>query len=187
MSSPIQLVDYVPEEVHFEVNPAYRTDKEQAGSVKEPDDVDVTLEVDWSDPEPPNGSDKSDGERNSSEVLYLSLTVQVSGNEDFSDGWPYRIRLQHSGLFERAAPEDLFDEGEGDGYLTQTIASCISILYGTVRSEIASLTAQTPYGKFLLPAFPPLEVARELVQDQQSTVAKEEDAYSEGDSPKNSR
>jgi preprotein translocase subunit SecB len=178
MPPPIQLVDYVPEEFHFEVNPAYRNDPELAQSfAEEGEEGSVSIDVDWSDPEVPTASEGGDSE---DEVLFFNLTIYVNENEDFEEENSYRIQLRLSGLFQRTPPDELFDNREGEeDYLLHTLSSCISMLYGTARSEIASMTSQAPYGKFLLPPVSPVQIARSIVKDNEGDVSHSSDAAQE--------
>ncbi len=162
MTPPIQLIDYVPEDLHFEVDPAYRLDAERAEEIVEVDPS-VSIDVDWSDPEGPPDADV-DGIDHPDEAFIFNLTVFVNDDEDAKG--TYRIRLRLSGFFQRTAPDRLFDDEDADDdYLAHTLSSCISMLYGAARSELASLTSQTPYGKLLLPPVSPMQAARSVLED----------------------
>lgn len=163
MPPPIQLIDYVPEEYHFEVDPAYRLDPERAEEVME-DEPTVSIDMDWSDPEVPTEADVEEADH-PDEVFFFNLTVLVN-DEDDAEG-TYRIRLRLSGLFQRATPTQLFDdEGAENDYLAHTLSSCISMLYGAARNELATMTSQTPYGKFLLPPVSPMQVALSVLEEE---------------------
>lgn len=175
MTPPVQLVDYVPESVHFDINPAYRLDPEQAESIGQQVEPDVSLDVHWSSPEDLDASESED-ETQSDEVLFCTLAVHVNDGEDLAENQAYRIHLQIAGLFQRTAPEALFDEDEGDDYALHTLSSCISMLYGTARSEIASMTSQTPYGKFLLPSISPAQAAAHVLDEEEEEAVANESA-----------
>lgn len=167
MPLPIQLLDYVPEDFHFEVNPAYRLDSEHAQTLaEEGEEASISIDVDWSDPEVPSTTEGEEEEGATDEVLFFNLTVYVNDEDDFGEQNFYRLRLRLSGLFQRSAPNELFDDEEdGSDYLLHTLSSCISMLYGTARSEIASITSQAPYGKFILPPVSSVQVARSVLKE----------------------
>jgi preprotein translocase subunit SecB len=162
MPPPIQLIDYVPEEYHFEVDPAYRLDPERAEEILE-EEATVSIDVDWSDPEVPPEAEVEEVDH-PDEAFIFNLTVLVN-DEDGAKG-AYRIRLRLAGMFQRAAPAQLFDDEDADnGYLAHTLSSCISMLYGAARNELATMTSQTPYGKFLLPPVSPMQAALSVLED----------------------
>jgi len=162
MPPPIQLIDYVPEEYHFEVDPAYRLDPERAEEILE-DEATVSIDVDWSDPEVPPEADVDEVDH-PHEAFIFNLTVLVNDDDDATG--TYRIRLRLSGMFQRAAPAQLFDDENADNdYLAHTLSSCISMLYGAARNELATMTSQTPYGKFMLPPVSPMQAALSVIED----------------------
>jgi preprotein translocase subunit SecB len=164
MPPPIQLIDYVPEEYHFEVDPAYRLDPERAEEILEEEPT-VSIDVDWSDPEVPPEADTEEVDH-PDEAFIFNLTVLVNDDDDAKG--TYRIRLRLSGMFQRAAPARLFDDEDTDNdYLAHTLSSCISMLYGAARNELATMTSQTPYGKFLLPPVSPMQAARSVLEDNE--------------------
>ena len=170
MTPPIQLIDYVPEDLHFEVDPAYRLDAERAKEIVE-EEPSVSIDVDWSDPEVPPDADV-EGIDHPDEAFIFNLTVLVNDEEDAKG--TYRIRLRLSGFFQRTAPAQLFDDEEADDdYLAHTLSSCISMLYGAARSELASLTSQTPYGKLLLPPVSPMQAARSVLEGEDEGMREE--------------
>lgn len=164
MPAPIQLIDYVPEEYHFEVDPAYRLDPERAEEILK-EEATVSIDVDWSDPEVPPEADVGEIDH-PDEAFIFNLRVLVNDDDDTKG--PYRIRLRLSGMFQRTAPAQLFDDEDADNdYLAHTLSSCISMLYGAARNELATMTSQTPYGKFLLPPVSPMQTARSVLEDNE--------------------
>ncbi len=176
MPPPIRLLDYVPEAIEYEVNPAYRSDPEQAEQVTEEGHPTVSIDVDWSDPEIPDGAKE---EEEPDEMLFCTLTVHIN-DENLEETDAYYVNLRLAGLFQRTAPENLFEaEQEGENYLLHTLSSCISMLYSTARSEIASMTSQTPYGKFLLPSISPMQAAESVIEDNNDDSLEEEETEEE--------
>jgi hypothetical protein len=47
------------------------------------------------------------------------------------------------------------------------------MLYGAARSELASLTSQTPYGKLLLPPVSPMQAARSVLEGEDEERGEE--------------
>ncbi len=130
MSPPIQLIDYVPEEYHFEADPAYRLDPERAEEILD-EEPSVSIDVDWSDPKVPPDADAEEGDH-PDEAFIFNLTVLVNDEDDA--GGTYRIRLRFPGMFQRAAPDQRLDDEDADNdYLAHTLSSCISMLYGAAR------------------------------------------------------
>jgi preprotein translocase subunit SecB len=171
MSPPIQLIDYVPEEYHFEVDPAYRLDPERAEEILK-EEATVSIDVDWSDPEVPSEADVEEVDH-PDEAFVFNLTVLVNDADD--TGGTYRIRLRLSGIFQRTAPAQLFNDEDADNdYLAHTLSSCISMLYGAARNELATMTSQTPYGKFLLPPVSPMQVARSVLEENSEEAEADE-------------
>ena len=178
MPTPIRLIDYVPEEYHFEVDPAYRVDTESAEEILEDDPI-VSIDVDWTNPEVPPEADTEDIEH-PDEAFVFHLTVGV--NDDDDAGGPYRIRLRLSGIFQRAAPAQLFDDEDADNdYLAHTLSSCISMLYGAARNELATMTSQTPYGKFLLPPVSPMRAAQSVLEENTGDIQEEDGAQADAE------
>lgn len=169
MPPPIQLLDYVPERIDFDVNPAYRSDPEQAEEVAQDGRPAVSIDVDWSTPAVPEDQEEVADDDHPDEILYCTLTVYLN-EEEFTENHAYYANLRLAGLFQRTAPEALFEtEEEAEDYDVRTLSACISMLYGTARSEIASMTSQAPYGKFLLPSVSPAQAAQSVLEGNDDT------------------
>lgn len=178
MPPPIQLLDYVVDTFHLDVNPAYaEQSKDEVQALLETNRVNVDIEVNWTDPEQPDLVDLKASEDNAEEdapgeVFLFHLTILVNDNDDFTDESLYRIRLRLAGMFSRP-PVGALNTGsagaerpDDDEYLLHTIASCTSMLYGSARNVVSSMTSQAPYDKLLLPPISPLQIASRVLSDE---------------------
>jgi preprotein translocase subunit SecB len=173
MSPPIQMLDYVVDHFHVDVNRAYREDTERVRELIGQDKSGINLEVDWSQPRPPSEVEVGAGEKKSSvEIFPVNLTIYVNDQEEFEESNLYRIRLRLAGLFQRsvrtALAEDNADCPTEEDYMRHTLSSCISMLYGAARNVISSTTSQSPYEKLLLPPVSPMGIAVRVVEGQDS-------------------
>jgi hypothetical protein len=169
---PIQLLDYVVEQFHFDAPPV-RDLPEKDATESDRSDLALNLEVRWDDPKPTEETsvgeardasiDDASGEGGgpATEVFPLDLVIRINDEDEFEERL-FTIRLVLAGLFVRIAPGE--DDSAPDDYLVHTVATGISMLYGSARQIVSSMTSQSHHDKILLPAISPFRIAQRVVE-----------------------
>lgn len=140
--APIQLLEYVTEEVAFEVNPTYRT-----GSAEEGQGETFAIQ--------PEVLSYPEGE----EAGELRLTVAL--NDEGDPFRYYRLRMTVLGRFKHVDPNPPVDRETVRRYY---LASGLAILYGVVRGLVLHLCAASPYPRLVLPTVTFDEEVAELLE-----------------------
>lgn len=180
MSPPVRLVDYVVERFDFAVNPAFRADKASATEALEKTKLDLNLELDWSGPNhlPDDLAENIGRASDDVEVFVVEFTININDRESFEDESQYRVCLKMDGFLERVPFSQIEDVDKAD-YLKHSVASGVSILYGAARNIVSSMTAQSPYGKLILPSISPTHVTDQIMELRRKKKASGEDASAE--------
>ncbi len=175
MSPPVRLVDYVVERFDFAVNPAFRSDKASATKALEKTKLDLNLELDWSGPDhlPDDLAEDIGRASDDVEVFIIEFTVNINDREGFEEESQYRVCLKLDGFLERVPFSQIEDIDKGD-YLRHSVASGVSILYGAARNIVSSMTAQSPYGKLILPSISPTHVTDQIMELRRKKQASRE-------------
>ena len=167
MSPPIRLLDYFVEQLVYDVNP--RLLEEASG---EADKDSIAFQADWlsSDEE----VEEESSEKSSTEKVVVHLSISVNtGEEEFAQRY-YRIEVRLAGLFERDKLEEMENAPSESEYTKHCVASGISTLYGAAREILSSLTAVSPFPKFVLPSIVPYAIANHAVEEAQKETSREE-------------
>lgn len=146
--APIQLIEYVTEEVAFEVNPGYRT-----GTIdEEPASTEETFSV------RPEVFSYPEGE------VPGRLRLTVSVNEGRKEFAYYRLRIAVAGRFQHIDPNPPVEAVEVRAYY---LKSGFSVLYGVVRTLVVQLCAASPYPRLVLPTVTFDEEVAELLSTEE--------------------
>jgi len=135
--SPLQLTNYTVEERHCEINPGFLNEEERDKLLDESHSVTLGLGFEVL---------TSQEQR---EALALRLRVSVNSDEEDFKARPFKARCSVLGEFkfvderENRPPTENLEEF--------FYKSAITILYGLIRHEIASMTSGQVFQKIVLP------------------------------------
>ena len=129
----LQLVTYVIEALHLDLNPNYRAETEAENDV---DDGDDTFEV------IPQVVSLPQGEKTG----FMRLTIAL--NEERETWRYYRLRITIGGEFALLDKEPPLSNADLRAYVVQ---SGMSVLYGVARTMVLQMCASSPYPRLILP------------------------------------
>ena len=145
--SPLQLRFYGFDDVQLESNDEY----DEYESYEGPEALacpDVEIHVD-------------EGE---GDVWHVTMLIGLDSECDLGVPWkcvPYMLRIAVVGVFA------IVGEVEESNCVWLIHMNAPAILYGLARAEIARLTSMGRFGQFVLPAIDLLEMAREVIEDEE--------------------
>jgi preprotein translocase subunit SecB len=138
MHSPLEIENYFVEEVAFRVNTELKDIEDKPGIV----DVDFNIRRDQDNP------------------MNFNIQMSVDLNKEakvFADS-AYQINLKLVGFFH-------FVDGIDEDTISKMIAPIgLSILYGTARGIAAQVTANSWYGKVVLPSVNFIEIIKKRLE-----------------------